>query len=256
MVTVMLTRAPLSSVGVLFVAVIFCYNETLASLSPIQIIWLALLLTGLIEGLLPRDTDAPRLSTSIALLFCFRLLQPALGALLLDEVSLTSSAAGALSYLIAALALLAFAWSALRRDSWRKKLPWHSALWLGLLGGALSSLLLFFFLWGVPTQTEVITPPDLYWLLGLFWVAAPLWEELCFRGLLFRSLHDLSRQKIWLSALVSATVFALMHEGALLPPLFALGIISALSYIRTQTLLAPISVHLIHNITAWYLGAF
>jgi membrane protease YdiL (CAAX protease family) len=256
MVRVMPTRAPLSSMGVLFVAVLFCYNETLTSLSTLQMIWLALLLTGLIEGLLPRNTDAPRLSTSIALLFSFRILQPALGELLLNKTSLTSSAAGALSYLIAALALLVFAWWALRHDSWHKKLPWHLALGLGLLGGALSSLLLFFFLWGVPSQTEVITPPDLYWLLGLFWVAAPLWEELCFRGLLFRSLYDLSGQKIWLSVLVSATIFALMHEDALLPPLFALGIISALSYIRTRTLLAPISVHLIHNITAWYLGTF
>jgi membrane protease YdiL (CAAX protease family) len=248
------TRALLSSAGVFVVAVLLWYSGALPA-SWGRLPWALLLLLGFAEGLAPRPRQTPRLSTAIALLFGFRLLQPPLGQLLFVR-GFSSSAAGSLSYLLVASALSLLAFGALRRAPWPREMRLITALGLGLAGGVVSALVLVSFLWGVPTQTKAFTPPDLYWLLGLFWVAAPLWEELCFRGLLFRSLHELSGQRAWSSVCVSAALFALMHEGALLPPIFALGVISATLYLRTRTLIAPMLVHLLHNMTAWHLGAF
>jgi hypothetical protein len=86
---------------------------------------------------------------------------------------------------------------------------------------------------------------SLPWALGLSVVAAPLFEEFIFRGLIFggmrRSLGFLP------SALASAAIFAVVHPPVSFVPVLALGILAALAYERTGLLLAPMLAHGIYN---------
>ena len=88
-------------------------------------------------------------------------------------------------------------------------------------------------------------------------VMAPLGEELLFRGLFFRSLRDgLAR---WLplpwgaglGIVFSSLLFAVVHVGdgqiTQWPALFIMGVLLALTYEWTGSLLAPMLVHALNN---------
>ncbi|MDO5653180.1 MAG: type II CAAX endopeptidase family protein [Brachymonas sp.] len=101
--------------------------------------------------------------------------------------------------------------------------------------------------------------PDVAVVLAVT-VMAPLGEELFFRGLLYRSLRDGVAR--WLPMLPSAALgmvlssllFAVMHVGdgqdTQWPALFVMGILMALSYEWTGSLLAPMMVHALNNMLA------
>lgn len=77
-------------------------------------------------------------------------------------------------------------------------------------------------------------------------VAAPLFEEILFRGFLFGGLRRWLGP--WSAAVLSAAVFALYHlEIDTLPGLFVLGL--ALAWLRERTggLAAPIAMHACYN---------
>lgn len=82
-------------------------------------------------------------------------------------------------------------------------------------------------------------------------VVAPIVEEVVFRGILFRALGD--RVGVWLGAVISSAVFALIHvEVVLSQPvalggLFAVGLVLALAYQWTGNLLVPILGHAVFN---------
>jgi membrane protease YdiL (CAAX protease family) len=82
-------------------------------------------------------------------------------------------------------------------------------------------------------------------------VLAPVAEELLFRGLLFRAL--LRRRSLHVAALVSASVFALVHvDVAVSQPLALVGLtlvgmVLAYAYQRTGSLLVPIAGHAAFN---------
>ncbi|MHC4407465.1 MAG: lysostaphin resistance A-like protein [Planctomycetota bacterium] len=83
-------------------------------------------------------------------------------------------------------------------------------------------------------------------LLGLvFVVFAPLFEEFLFRGLLFRGFSRSLRLPF--AVLGSALIFALLHPAPSFPPVFALGIATALLLHRTGVLWAPIAAHMAYN---------
>ena len=94
----------------------------------------------------------------------------------------------------------------------------------------------------------------------LFTVAAPVAEELLFRGLLFRSLRDgfmgrLGRRwSVALGALISGVIFGGIHYGGgqdkFLPVLMALGVLLALAYQWSGTLYVPVVLHSINNALA------
>jgi membrane protease YdiL (CAAX protease family) len=76
-------------------------------------------------------------------------------------------------------------------------------------------------------------------------IAAPIFEEFIFRGMLyggfrrsFRPIH---------AALASAVVFAIVHPAIASLPVFVMGFVAALVYGRFRTLLAPIAVHMTYN---------
>ncbi len=94
----------------------------------------------------------------------------------------------------------------------------------------------------------------------LFTVAAPVAEELLFRGLLFRTLRDGFMSKmgkrgaVAAGAVVSGVIFGGIHVGGgqndFLPVLMALGILLALAYQWSGTLYVPVTIHAINNAIA------
>lgn len=76
-------------------------------------------------------------------------------------------------------------------------------------------------------------------------VAAPLAEEVLYRGLIFAGLAQ--RLPFAAAASVSALLFALVHGIGVLVPIFVLGFGLAWVYRRTGTLWAPIVTHAVVN---------
>ncbi len=77
-------------------------------------------------------------------------------------------------------------------------------------------------------------------------IAAPLFEEVLYRGILYIGLRKLIG--VPGGAVVSGFVFALIHFNLYsFLPLFALGVILALAYERTRNLLVPIFFHAAFN---------
>jgi membrane protease YdiL (CAAX protease family) len=83
-------------------------------------------------------------------------------------------------------------------------------------------------------------------------LAAPLFEEIAFRGLVYTSLRV--RFGPWFSAVVSAALFTLLHVYSPLGMvvLFTGAVVSALVYERTRSLLPSIIAHAVHNL--WVVG--
>lgn len=76
-------------------------------------------------------------------------------------------------------------------------------------------------------------------------VAAPLFEEFIFRGLIFGGLR-----RSWgaLPAIgASAALFAVVHPPISMLPVFGLGLCAAWAYNRTRLLLAPMLAHAVYN---------
>ena len=81
-------------------------------------------------------------------------------------------------------------------------------------------------------------------------VAAPICEEVVFRGMLFRLLRH--RFPLWAAVLASAVAFGLAHANpaispALLPTFMYMGIVLALVYVRTGWLTNTILLHSANN---------
>jgi len=183
----------------------------------------------------------------------------------------TQTAAGAVGIVLASLVL--YGWQVL-------------AAWLFSLRAAGRSLVLWGFrrpersiLWVVPLDLvasyavgivhDVIVHPEQQAIVGQFphslvgaiafilvaVVLAPLFEEIVFRGFLFRGLAN-SFGWVW-GALVSAGLFGIAHlQLDVFLPLAALGFFLAWSYRRTGSLWAPITMHAVFNaiaVLAWAL---
>ena len=87
-----------------------------------------------------------------------------------------------------------------------------------------------------------------WWALPLGLVAAPLFEEFIFRGLIFGGLRR--SFGVWPATLASAAVFAIMHPAISMLPVFFMGVCAALVYERTRSLLAPMLLHAAYNACA------
>ena len=84
-------------------------------------------------------------------------------------------------------------------------------------------------------------------------VAAPICEEVFFRGMLFRLLR--TRLPLWAAVLLSAMAFGLAHaspavSAALLPTFMYMGIVLAVVYVRTGWLTNTILLHAASNAIA------
>jgi hypothetical protein len=82
-------------------------------------------------------------------------------------------------------------------------------------------------------------------------VAAPVVEELFFRGILFGSLRDYL--PAWNAALLGGGLFALIHfQYQLLLPLWFFGTILCLIYHRTGSIKVVITMHFLQNTVSFY----
>jgi membrane protease YdiL (CAAX protease family) len=84
-------------------------------------------------------------------------------------------------------------------------------------------------------------------------VAAPICEEVFFRGMLFRLLR--TQVPLWAAVLLSAVAFGLAHASpavspALLPTFMYMGIVLAVVYVRTGWLTNNILLHALSNTIA------
>ncbi len=106
---------------------------------------------------------------------------------------------------------------------------------------------------GVPSAQEQVAPVgdtltrvDLFWLLLVGAVAAPVVEEFFFRGLLFPYLRV--RTGLWLAVFMSSALFAVMHfVPPLIPALLVFGAIQAVVVHRLKSLYPAILLHAINN---------
>ena len=82
-------------------------------------------------------------------------------------------------------------------------------------------------------------------------IAAPISEEVCFRGMLFGGLRE--RLPRWAAALISAAIFGALHAItgiSAVPPLIAFGLILALLYEKTGSIVPGILLHMLNNSAA------
>ena len=123
----------------------------------------------------------------------------------------------------------------------------------GILAGGIIGVVGFIYLQIVPyvpfLKEQMQKTPEVMikgiWLVLLYVVAAPLFEEIIFRGLIFNGLR---RQKQFIiSALISAVLFAIVHPPVSVIPVFLLGLGTAWTYEISGMLIAPISTHAIYN---------
>ena len=82
-------------------------------------------------------------------------------------------------------------------------------------------------------------------MLLLAVVAAPLVEEVLFRGLVFGGL--VRSVRVPLAVVWSAALFACVHPVASWPPVFLMGVVAAVVFQRTRFLPAAMLVHASYN---------
>ncbi|MGA3088988.1 MAG: type II CAAX endopeptidase family protein [Terriglobales bacterium] len=90
------------------------------------------------------------------------------------------------------------------------------------------------------------------WLILLTIIAAPVFEEFIFRGLVFGGLRRTTGPAV--AVLGSAALFALVHPPIAIIPVFGLGVAAAISFERTGFLLAPIIAHCVYNTSVMFLN--
>ncbi|MBI4860433.1 MAG: CPBP family intramembrane metalloprotease [Candidatus Riflebacteria bacterium] len=76
-------------------------------------------------------------------------------------------------------------------------------------------------------------------------IAAPLFEEFLFRGLLFGGVRR--SHGFWTATTVSSLAFMICHPPMSYLPVFALGVCAAIARERTGRLLAPMIAHALYN---------
>jgi ABC-2 type transport system permease protein len=128
----------------------------------------------------------------------------------------------------------------------------------GLAAGA-AGLLYMFALAAMGILEEATRDSGSYAKLGLWvWplavVAAPIFEEFIFRGLIYGGLRR--SFGVWPATLASAAVFAIMHPAISIVPVFIMGVCTALLYERTRSLLAPMLAHATYNACVIAVPAF
>jgi uncharacterized protein len=109
-----------------------------------------------------------------------------------------------------------------------------------------------------PKEPEQVVPcvrgVGLVLLAPIVIVAAPLGEELFFRGFLYQGFRR--RFSVWPAAIISGTFFGLVHLGGvafflIVPSLAAVGIGLALVFERRRSLLASMAAHAAFNVVGY-----
>jgi membrane protease YdiL (CAAX protease family) len=174
-----------------------------------------------------------------------------------DAANAVVQLATALGFLLVPIAI-ATRWGessvgqALRRLGVRRFEP-SAFKWMGAaIGAYLLFSAVYVAIFGSPQQKDIAesfgaVPMQVLLIV----VAAPISEEVCFRGMLFGGLR--TRLPRLVAALISAVVFGGLHAltgVSAVPPLIAFGFILALLYERTGSILPGILLHMLNNSVA------
>lgn len=174
-----------------------------------------------------------------------------------DAANAVVQLATALGFLLVPIAI-ATRWGessvgqALRRLGVRRFEP-SAFKWMGAaIGAYLLFSAVYVAIFGSPQQKDIAesfgaVPVQVLLIV----VAAPISEEVCFRGMLFGGLR--TRLPRLAAALISAVVFGALHALtgiSAVPPLIAFGFILALLYERTGSILPGILLHMLNNSVA------
>jgi membrane protease YdiL (CAAX protease family) len=99
-------------------------------------------------------------------------------------------------------------------------------------------------------ETVSLSPADassglVPWFGVLALVAAPLFEEFIFRGVLYGGFRrSVGPAK---AAVFSAAVFAIVHPAIATAPVFVLGVLAAVAFERSRSLLSSVIIHMTYN---------
>lgn len=142
-----------------------------------------------------------------------------------------------------------------KREDFHIDSSWRSRQFVVALLGAFSIMFAMNVvseLMGLPdyamkTVIEVVKSP-----LGVLSIAllGPIAEEMCFRGAIIGGMLREGRDP-WTAILVSSLLFGLIHfNPAQIPFAMVMGAVLGIIYVRTESLLLPIFVHVFNNSTA------
>ncbi len=120
-----------------------------------------------------------------------------------------------------------------------------SGIVAALIGLAYTAAAQHFDLFQITADQKIHLSGKTIWAYALVVMAAPLFEEFIFRGLIFGGLRR--SLGVGASVLASAAVFACVHPPFSMLPVFALGVCTALAYERSKSLLAPMVTHAVYN---------
>ncbi|WP_077399142.1 CPBP family intramembrane glutamic endopeptidase [Cellulophaga omnivescoria] len=96
--------------------------------------------------------------------------------------------------------------------------------------------------------------PSIYVILSAV-IIAPLFEELIFRGFIFKYLKK--KYSFLLSAIISSVFFSVIHlNPTRMLSVFVFGIICCFLYDRTKNIFFPILFHIVFNISSLILTKY
>jgi membrane protease YdiL (CAAX protease family) len=182
---------------------------------------------------------------------------PPSGGELSDTANVLVQLATAIGFLLVPLGIAAQRGAPTLREALRRLgvrgFPPSAGKWmLAAIGAYLIFSTLYIALIGQPKQKDIAegfgaVPVQVLLIV----VAAPVSEEVCFRGMLFGGLRE--RLPRLAAALLSALVFGGLHATtgvSAVPPLIGFGFILALLYEKTGSIVPGILLHMLNNSVA------
>jgi hypothetical protein len=160
------------------------------------------------------------------------------------------------TFLAAALIVASLQTQSLREALRRlgvRRVSWSAVKWMAAAVGVyLLITIAYVRLVGEPNQTNIAEDfGPVGFQVILIAIAAPISEEVCFRGMLFGGLRQ--RLPRLGAALVSGSIFGILHVFTgigVVPPLIAFGVILALLYEKTGSIVPGIMLHMLNNSVA------
>jgi membrane protease YdiL (CAAX protease family) len=173
-----------------------------------------------------------------------------------DVASALIQFATALGFLLVPFAIAAgrgaTAWQAAGQLGLRRFKPSAVKWMFAAVGAYLFFSIVYIAIFGAPHQKDIAEdfgamPVQILLIV----VAAPVSEEVCFRGMLFGGLRE--RLPRLAAALVSALIFGGLHATtgiSAVPPLIIFGFVLALLYEKTGSIIPGILLHMLNNSVA------
>lgn len=173
-----------------------------------------------------------------------------------DTANALVQLATALGFLLVPFAISAGRGASVREAAARLGLrPFHLAAikWMfAAVGAYLLIAIVYTAIAGEPEQEDIAeTFGSLPVQILLIVFAASISEEVCFRGFLFGGLRE--RWPRLVAALISGAIFGALHAVtglSAVPPLIAFGVVLALLYEKTGSIVPGILLHMLNNSVA------